>query len=351
MKRLLHNLFLPLLAAVLCSGACSDDDNGKRPKPSGYDIYTAGYKTPSGKSVATVWKNGNELYALTDGTNNAWAYSVSVDNGTVYTAGYEQQGDAIVGRIWVNGTLKYTVAPASGSAYLYSVSAAGGSIYVAGSEDTDGRPDGQNLEGRRGDARLFGEPRHIAGPGRGRLGKRCLCPRAASRAASKNSSPWSGRTTRLHFTLTDRTDRRRSHRPLRRRPHALHGGLCGHTGRRLERRRPALHADRRLLLGRGHRRLPFGECALRRRLHRRRLRERGRRLEERPGALRPLGRPAQGSLPYAIAAYGDDVFSAGTLFGTSRTAVVWHGEEILHTLTDGTGHGKAYSMSVVPLYR
>ena len=42
MKRLLHNLFLPLLAAVLCSGACSDDDNGKRPKPSGYDIYTAG---------------------------------------------------------------------------------------------------------------------------------------------------------------------------------------------------------------------------------------------------------------------------------------------------------------------
>lgn len=46
---------------------------------------------------------------------------------------------------------------------------------------------------------------------------------------------------------------------------------------------------------------------------------------------------AQGSLPYAIAVYGDDVFSAGTLFGTSRTAVVWHGEEILHTLTDGTG--------------
>ena len=138
MKRLLHNLFLPLFAVTLCSGACSDDDNDRQPKPSGYDIYTAGYKTPSGKSVATVWKNGQELYALTDGTNNAWAYSVSVDNGTVYTAGYEQQGDAIVGKVWVNGALKYTVAPASGSAYLYSVSAANGSLYVAGSEDADG---------------------------------------------------------------------------------------------------------------------------------------------------------------------------------------------------------------------
>lgn len=98
MKQLLHNLFLPLFAAALCSGACSDDDNDSRPKPSGYDIYTAGYKTPSGKSVATVWKNGSELYALTDGTNDAWAYSVFVDNGTVYAAGYEQQGDAIVGQ-------------------------------------------------------------------------------------------------------------------------------------------------------------------------------------------------------------------------------------------------------------
>ena len=58
----------------------------------------------------------------------------------------------------------------------------------------------------------------------------------------------------------------------------------------------------------------------------------------------------EGSIPYAIAVYGDDVFSAGTLFGTSRTAAVWHGEKILHTLTDGTGHGEVYSMFVVPLY-
>ena len=78
MKQLLHNLFLPLFAAALCSGACSDDDNDSRPKPSGYDIYTAGYKTPSGKSVATVWKNGSELYALTDGTGHGEVYSMFV---------------------------------------------------------------------------------------------------------------------------------------------------------------------------------------------------------------------------------------------------------------------------------
>ena len=46
----------------------------------------------------------------------------------------------------------------------------------------------------------------------------------------------------------------------------------------------------------------------------------------------------------------DDIFTAGTIFGTTRTAVVWHGDEIRYTLSDGTGHSEAYSMYVVPLY-
>ena len=46
----------------------------------------------------------------------------------------------------------------------------------------------------------------------------------------------------------------------------------------------------------------------------------------------------------------DDIFTAGTIFGTTRTAVVWHGDEIRYTLSDGTGHSEAYSMCVVPLY-
>ena len=59
---------------------------------------------------------------------------------------------------------------------------------------------------------------------------------------------------------------------------------------------------------------------------------------------------ASGCQPYAIAVYDGDIFTAGTLFGTTRTAVVWHGEDIRYTLTDGSGHGEAYSMYVVPRY-
>ena len=52
----------------------------------------------------------------------------------------------------------------------------------------------------------------------------------------------------------------------------------------------------------------------------------------------------------SVAVGYDDIFPAGTIFGTTRTAVVWHGDEIRYTLSDGTGHSEAYSMYVVPLY-
>ena len=57
-----------------------------------------------------------------------------------------------------------------------------------------------------------------------------------------------------------------------------------------------------------------------------------------------------GSMPYSVAVCYDDIFTAGTIFGTTRTAVVWHGDEIRYMLSDGTGHSEAYSMCVVPLY-
>lgn len=108
------------------------------PKPSGYDIYTAGYTTPASKAVATVWKNGQLLYTLTDGTNDAWAYAVCVSDGTVYAAGYERQGDRIVAKVWENGTLKYTPGAPGADSYAYSVFAANGSLYTAGSEESGG---------------------------------------------------------------------------------------------------------------------------------------------------------------------------------------------------------------------
>ena len=73
-KRFTHTLLPALLVAFAGFAACSsDDDAPEPPKPSGYDIYTAGYTTPASKAVATVWKNGQPLYTLTDGTNDAWA--------------------------------------------------------------------------------------------------------------------------------------------------------------------------------------------------------------------------------------------------------------------------------------
>lgn len=53
-----------------------------------------------------------------------------------------------------------------------------------------------------------------------------------------------------------------------------------------------------------------------------------------------------GSLPYAIAAWGDDIFTAGTLFHNGRHATVWKGSGILYAL----GRGEAMAMFVVPHY-
>lgn len=55
---------------------------------------------------------------------------------------------------------------------------------------------------------------------------------------------------------------------------------------------------------------------------------------------------SSGSMPYAVAAWGDDLFTAGTLFGSSRHAAVWKGSDLLYTL----GRGEAYAMYVVPHY-
>ena len=57
------------------------------------DIYVAGYEynnnSNSGRTVAKVWKNGTQLYALTNGTYEAQATSIVVSGNDVYVAGYE----------------------------------------------------------------------------------------------------------------------------------------------------------------------------------------------------------------------------------------------------------------------
>lgn len=51
-------------------------------------------------------------------------------------------------------------------------------------------------------------------------------------------------------------------------------------------------------------------------------------------------------MPYAVAAWGGTVFTAGTLFGNGRHAAVWQNDGLLYTLD----RGEAYAMYVVPHY-
>lgn len=350
MKHVPHS-FLPLLfAAALFAPSCSsDDDGGVPPQPTGYDIYAAGYKTPAGKSVATVWKNGEELYTLTDGTNDAWAYSVFVAGSTVYTAGYEQQGGLITAKLWENGALKYTLGSGTVSSYAYSVFAAGGSVYTAGSEETGGAltakvwKDGQELYAYSASPAAsqakavvvsgsdvyaagnlsgdFSEPiaeiwkndkaHFTLSDGKSAAGVNALCrdDRAFYAAGIDGGKAVVWKNGDLLYTLTDGSS------------YAEATSVC--------RSGNALYAA-------GYYTDGFEEEGV--------VWKNG---QELFGLSDGRG---SGCQPYSLAVYGTDVFTAGTVFGSARTAVVWHGDEIRYTLTDGSGHGEAYSMYVVPRY-
>ena len=62
----------------------------------------AGYDNSGAKYVAKVWKNGKELYSLTDGSQDASASSVFVVGADVYTAGGESNGTNWVAKVWKN---------------------------------------------------------------------------------------------------------------------------------------------------------------------------------------------------------------------------------------------------------
>ena len=349
LKRLAHTL-LPMLLAGLA--ACSsDNDSPKPPKPAGYDIYTAGYTTPAAKAVATVWKNGEELYTLTDGTNDAWACSVSVSGGTVRVAGYEEQDGEIVARLWENGTLKYTLGGSGVDSYAYSVAAANGSVYTAGSETTGGA---LTAKVWKDGAELYA---YSVSPATSQAKSVVVSGGDVYAAGSLQNGfteplavVW--KNDKAHFTLTDGTSA------------AGINALCladrtiyaaGHSGGSA-----AVWKDKDLLytLTDGS---SYAEatavCRFENTLYTAGYYTDTDDFEE-EGVVWKNGQElfdlsdgtGSGSMPYSIAVYYDDVFTAGTVFGTTRTAVVWHGDEIRYTLCDDTGHSEAYSMCVVPLY-
>lgn len=292
-KRFTHTLLPALLAAFAGFAACSsDDDAPEPPKPSGYDIYTAGYTTPASKAVATVWKNGQLLYTLTDGTNDAWAYAVCVSDGTVYAAGYERQGDRIVAKVWKNGTLKYTPGAPGADSYAYSVFAANGSLYTAGSEESGGALTAKIW--KDGDA-LYA---YSVSPAVSQARSVCVSGGDVYAAGSLQSGltkplavVW--KNDKAHYTLSDEET------PAGVNALCLSGRTlyaAGHSGGAA-----AVWKDKELLytldrwqfLCRSHRRLPVRTHALHGGLPHRRLRGGGRRLEGGTGAVRPLRRFGQ----------------------------------------------------------
>ena len=293
-KRFTHTLLPALLAAFAGFAACSsDDDAPEPPKPSGYDIYTAGYTTPASKAVATVWKNGQLLYTLTDGTNDAWAYAVCVSDGTVYAAGYERQGDRIVAKVWENGTLKYTPGAPGADSYAYSVFAANGSLYTAGSEESGGALTAKIW--KDGDA-LYA---YSVSPAVSQARSVCVSGGDVYAAGHSGGAAAVWKDKELLYTLTDGSS------------YAEATAVCrfGHT-----------------LYTAGYHTDGFEEEGV--------VWKEGQELFDLSDG------PGSGSMPYSVAVCYDDIFTAGTIFGTTRTAVVWHGDEIRYTLSDGTGHSE-----------
>jgi hypothetical protein len=104
----------------------------------GIDVYVAGYKFNGTRNVATVCKNGIAS-ELTDGTKNAFAYSVVVSGNDVYAAGVEEaftNSSAKIAKFWKNGiptNLTNGVYEASANSIFVN----GTDVYVAGFEATN----------------------------------------------------------------------------------------------------------------------------------------------------------------------------------------------------------------------
>ncbi|WP_422349714.1 IPT/TIG domain-containing protein [Flagellimonas sp.] len=93
------------------------------------NVYVAGREWEN-TDVSKVWKNGELLYTLTDGTYSSRVHSVFVDDGDIYVAGYESVESVDVAKVWKNGI----PADLSKNGNAHSVSVYDDIVFAAGFE-------------------------------------------------------------------------------------------------------------------------------------------------------------------------------------------------------------------------
>jgi hypothetical protein len=95
-------------------------------------IVAGGESNTSGTTIAKYWKNGVAV-PVTDGSNNALAYSMFVSGPDIYLAGYENKGSVSVAKYWKNGTA-VSLGNGTQNSGASSIFISGTDVYVAGSE-------------------------------------------------------------------------------------------------------------------------------------------------------------------------------------------------------------------------
>jgi hypothetical protein len=104
---------------------------------SGSDIYVAGdsYIGNNAMELAVYWLNGSQV-SLTNGTQNAYASSVTVSGNNVYLAGYEFSSvGKEVAMYWENGN-PVEITDSTKNAYGYAIAVSGSDVYVGGYENS-----------------------------------------------------------------------------------------------------------------------------------------------------------------------------------------------------------------------
>ena len=131
-------LIVAAAAVMLTTGFTACKSNSPQPPepPKEVDVYVANYDNSGAAKVAKVWKNGKDLYSLTNGTNNAAASSVFVVGEDVYTAGWESNGTEDVAKVWKNGEELYALTDGSKYANAESIFVADDKVYTTGYNDT-----------------------------------------------------------------------------------------------------------------------------------------------------------------------------------------------------------------------